>query len=768
MRIPYLITLAWILIPLGVSLTATSPQDEKALVSARDEARGSDSRIEGRLDAPTAMDRPSYEWQDVDGDGQKEAIVRGAYGGQRVFRQVGDAQFEEVTAEWRLDELFAARFAIWADFDQDGRIDVYLVTRDGEGRLYHHTDQGFEDVTLGSGLEGLGTIWSAQWLPLDDDPLPDLQVESEGGTRVFQSKGSAGFVPVPLPKPAPEDFPQPGPRGVPGSRGLSPSVPAFAGPLGGSRDLSFPGGPSSASGPTPSPGPPGLPLGNPPAPFSFCASGVEDLANPGTCLSASTTPGLGLLYPLSSDFYVDPSGRVGLGTTNPLHDLDVLDGQAVVRLSSTGSANGSVLELHSSVGSPTFYGAINFLKSNNSLASQVGGLADGTLLFRAGSTGTEKLRLDSGGMTVTGDVVATNQSLTLGDGNVLGQFSIGSSFGNETDRLNILSGGSQGGANGISFVSSSFPTIEAMSIGHDATPSGNSLDAIRFYDTSRNAILSMENRGFVGLKASPAHRLHVANPNEPGVGSAAVLGLDQAATGPIISAKSPGAATANFKVENDGRVYAKSSTGSGVSSPTVYAENTATGQGIGVWSRTWGTDSNLVLDQWGSGDIARGFTAGSLKFRVTNTGRVVTTALQITGGGDLVEGFETGEETCEPGSVLVIDPENPGELRLSGEAYDPKVAGVVSGAGGVAHGIRMGQDGVLDGDTLVAMTGRVYVKCSAENGPIRPGDRLTTCSLPGHAMKATDSARSDGAVLGKAMTSLESGTGLVLVLVNLQ
>ena len=30
----------------------------------------------------------------------------------------------------------------------------------------------------------------------------------------------------------------------------------------------------------------------------------------------------------------------------------------------------------------------------------------------------------------------------------------------------------------------------------------------------------------------------------------------------------------------------------------------------------------------------------------------------------------------------------------------------------------------MDGDIPIAMTGRVYVKCTTENGPIRPGDRL--------------------------------------------
>jgi hypothetical protein len=122
----------------------------------------------------------------------------------------------------------------------------------------------------------------------------------------------------------------------------------------------------------------------------------------------------------------------------------------------------------------------------------------------------------------------------------------------------------------------------------------------------------------------------------------------------------------------------------------------------------------------------------------------------------------------EPGTVVIIDSENPGQLKSSTKAYDRKVAGVISGAGGINHGIRMGQDGVMDGENLVAMTGRVYVKCTAENGAIQAGDLLTTAGTGGHAMRADDPDRSFGAVIGKAMTPLDTGTGLVLVLVNLQ
>jgi len=120
------------------------------------------------------------------------------------------------------------------------------------------------------------------------------------------------------------------------------------------------------------------------------------------------------------------------------------------------------------------------------------------------------------------------------------------------------------------------------------------------------------------------------------------------------------------------------------------------------------------------------------------------------------------------GAVVVIDEANPGQLKLSETPYDKHVAGVVSGAGGVNPGLTLSQHELLQGGQNVALTGRVYALADATNGPIQPGDLLTTSQVPGHAMKVTDHALAQGAILGKAMSRLESGRGLLLVLVTLQ
>ncbi len=141
--------------------------------------------------------------------------------------------------------------------------------------------------------------------------------------------------------------------------------------------------------------------------------------------------------------------------------------------------------------------------------------------------------------------------------------------------------------------------------------------------------------------------------------------------------------------------------------------------------------------------------------------------LTIRGGADLAEPFPMAG-TIAKGAVVVIDEHHPGRLKLSTLPYDTRVAGIVSGANGINPGIALHQEGTLDEGQHVALSGRVYALGDATSNPIRPGDLLTTSETPGHAMRVMDPAKAPGAVLGKAMSALESGRGLVLVLVSLQ
>lgn len=168
---------------------------------------------------------------------------------------------------------------------------------------------------------------------------------------------------------------------------------------------------------------------------------------------------------------------------------------------------------------------------------------------------------------------------------------------------------------------------------------------------------------------------------------------------------------------------------------------------------------------------ATGVTTIEIDADFNGEGRVRTQVLEITGGSDLSEQFDIrGDGTpIEPGMLVCIDPDNIGKLIISSRPYDNTVAGIVSGAGGIKPGMLMGQrDSIADGAIAVALTGRVWAKCDASHAPIQPGDLLTTSGRPGMAMRASDGQRSQGAVIGKAMSPLSDGQGLVLVLVQPQ
>jgi hypothetical protein len=160
---------------------------------------------------------------------------------------------------------------------------------------------------------------------------------------------------------------------------------------------------------------------------------------------------------------------------------------------------------------------------------------------------------------------------------------------------------------------------------------------------------------------------------------------------------------------------------------------------------------------------------GGLRFSGDASGTVQTTAWTgVLCGGDYAEAVTPsgGKHLYEPGDVLVLASDTNGNVERSHEPYSTLVAGIYATKPGV---IGRRQSLVKDADELpMAMVGIVPTKVTAENGSIHQGDLLVTSSKSGYAMKGTDRTRLVGAVIGKAMGSLNSGTGVIEVLVTLQ
>ena len=197
----------------------------------------------------------------------------------------------------------------------------------------------------------------------------------------------------------------------------------------------------------------------------------------------------------------------------------------------------------------------------------------------------------------------------------------------------------------------------------------------------------------------------------------------------------------------------------------IELENTSSG------GRRWGVVSTGSANGEGSGrlllrNITDGLTAVTIDPEGTTHVRVLTIS-----GADLAEKFPVTEEGVEasPGTVMEIDPDNPGQLRTARGSYNRRVAGVVSGAGDIPTGTILGNLPGSEDAPAIALSGRVWVRCDATLAEIELGALLTTSDKLGHAMAVTDFGRAHGAVIGKAMTPLKKGDiGMVLVLVNLQ
>jgi hypothetical protein len=203
----------------------------------------------------------------------------------------------------------------------------------------------------------------------------------------------------------------------------------------------------------------------------------------------------------------------------------------------------------------------------------------------------------------------------------------------------------------------------------------------------------------------------------------------------------------------------------------VYGSNEQGGRGVeGNGPTGWGV--------WGHSDSGTG-VVGESKSGVGVFGKGGQWAarfegnVEVTGdismpNADCAEDFDiSGGIAVEAGTVMVLD--GTGALAPSERAYDKRVVGVVSGAGSYKPAIVLDRHASTGERQPIALMGKVYCKVDAREAAIEIGDLLTTSATPGHAMKAGDTAKGFGAVIGKALRPLAEGRqALIPILIALQ
>lgn len=259
-------------------------------------------------------------------------------------------------------------------------------------------------------------------------------------------------------------------------------------------------------------------------------------------------------------------------------------------------------------------------------------------------------------------------------------------------------------------------------------------------------------------------------------------------------------APGNNGLDGDGAILAANS-GAGINSTTPSSAVRALGTGsiysVGIFASAAHSigavfDTSVPATSYGAyiqngGLLVGANTAstnsvlirGSLTVQSGCTGCFLTGIMQNNGSRALHPGEVVSMSGAASGEMLGSSPV--GSAAASGTAYDTAVMGVVAQRWVPADanadatskaGTGYAEDAAViqPGEYMTVVSSGAYrtIKVNASNGPIHAGDLLTTSSTPGVAMKVTNKIDAFGAVIGKAMGNLESGTGEIAVMITLK
>jgi hypothetical protein len=139
---------------------------------------------------------------DYDNDGHMDVfIARGAWLPEGIrpslLRNNGKGSFTDVTREAGLLAPVNSNAAAWADYDNDGRLDLFIGCEQQNNRLYHNKGDGtFEEVAVKAGVQGEPRRFckGCTWVDYDNDDYPDLFVNNlEADARLYHNNRNGAF-----------------------------------------------------------------------------------------------------------------------------------------------------------------------------------------------------------------------------------------------------------------------------------------------------------------------------------------------------------------------------------------------------------------------------------------------------------------------------------------------------------------------------------------------------------------------------------------------
>jgi hypothetical protein len=163
-------------------------------------------------------------------------------------------------------------------------------------------------------------------------------------------------------------------------------------------------------------------------------------------------------------------------------------------------------------------------------------------------------------------------------------------------------------------------------------------------------------------------------------------------------------------------------------------------------------------------------STGGIIFKVDGAGNVRYDGTASSPAADYAEYFWTSDIDLQSGEVVCVDVTRDNAVKRCQNGADGNVMGIVSTKPAII-GNAKALDTRCPGDTecpdknyvIVGLLGQVSAKVSTENGPIRPGDSLTSASsTPGYVMRAD----AGDSTVGVALENFGNGKGVINVLIS--
>ena len=140
--------------------------------------------VGGQAGVPDMTDTRAAAWGDPNADGRLDLYVgftRRSGVANKLYRNDGSGRFTDIAHDLGIDVKGETRQVSWIDFDNDGRVDLFVAFRDAPNMLFHNEGTRFVDVAKDMGVDDPRKTVGAVWFDMNDDGRLDLFVANQDG-----------------------------------------------------------------------------------------------------------------------------------------------------------------------------------------------------------------------------------------------------------------------------------------------------------------------------------------------------------------------------------------------------------------------------------------------------------------------------------------------------------------------------------------------------------------------------------------------------------